>query len=60
MLSLEVLIRERFRAVDTRRARSITVDEIATLTHEILDLYPYHAHQLLPVSGNKSPLYNPA
>lgn len=38
MLYREILIRERLGSVDTRRTRSIAVEEITTLAHEILDL----------------------
>lgn len=34
---LKVLVRKGLRAVDTRRARAVAVDEVATLAHEIFD-----------------------
>jgi hypothetical protein len=38
MLNGEVFIRKRLRTVDTSRTCSITIEEITTLAHKILDL----------------------
>lgn len=38
MLQPEILVRERLGPVDTRTARSIAVQEISALDHEIFDL----------------------
>jgi hypothetical protein len=44
MLKRKVLIRKLGRAIDIRRARAVSIQEIATLDHEVFDLRRAIAH----------------
>lgn len=51
MLPLEILIRERLRSINTRRARTVTIQEVAALAHEVFDLF-YIASATCPANAH--------
>ena len=60
VLENKVLIIERFQSIDTSRPRAITIEEVTSLAHEILNLFPTNISITTPQPQNLAarPLHN--